>query len=75
MDETLDFLKGTLKRIAETGNAGAKAMYEWHIANEKISKIGDYIAHNQRNIAQEEQICEFLKSMNNLFDEFIKELD
>ena len=75
MDETLDFLKSTLKRIAETGNAGAKAMYEWHICEEKISKIGDYIAHNQQNIAQEEQICESLKSMNNLFDEFIKDLD
>ena len=75
MDETLDFLKRTLKRIAETGNAGAKAMYEWHVCNGKISKIGEYIAHNQKNIAQEEQIHEFLKNMNNLFDEFIKDLD
>jgi hypothetical protein len=75
MDETLDFLKGILKHIAETGDVSAKAMYEWHMCEEKISKIGDYIAHNQKNITQVQQICEFLKSMNNLFDEFIKDLD
>ena len=75
MDAGLDLIKEILTKLVETGDVGAKAMLEWNICNEKISKIGDYIAHNQRNIKQEEQIYEFLKSMNNLFDEFIKDLD
>lgn len=59
MDETLDFLKGTLKRIAETGNASAKAMYEWHICEEKISEIGDYIAHNQKILHKKNKYASF----------------
>lgn len=76
MDEKLDLIKGILTKLIEiTGDVRPKAMLEWNICNEKILKIGDYISSNQRNIAQAEQIYEFLKSINNLFDEFIKDLD
>ena len=50
-------------------------MVEYEKCNEKISKIGRYIAEHGRNKEQLKQIQEFLNSMNNLFDEFIKDLD
>lgn len=74
MDELLEHAKGLLKILAKK-DISAKAMLEYNECHERVGKIGEYIAHNQENEEQEEQIYEFLRSMNNLFDEFIKDLD
>jgi ERCC4-type nuclease len=75
MDELIKSALKIVEKMAETGDISSKAMLEYHKSGEKVSKLGEYIATHQKNEKQEEQIYEFLKSMNNLFDEFIKDLD
>jgi chromosome segregation ATPase len=75
MDELFKKAKKMLKEFADEGFVSAQAMVEYEKCNERISKIGRYIAEHGRNEEQLKQIREFLKSINNLFDEFIKDLD
>ena len=75
MDELFEQAKKLVQKFANQGYINAQAMVEYEKCNEKISKIGGYIAEHGRNKEQLKQIQEFLKSMNNLFDEFIKDLD
>ena len=75
MDELFEQAKKLVQKFANQGYINAQAMVEYEECNEKISKIGRYIAEHGRNKEQLKQIQEFLNSMNNLFDEFIKDLD
>lgn len=74
MDELIEHARGVLKILAQK-DITAKAMLEYDECHERVNKVGKYIARNQENKEQGQQIYEFLKSMNNLFDEFIKDLD
>ena len=75
MDELFEKAKKMMEEFADEGFVSAQAMVEYNKALEKVTKIGRYIPQHGKSEEQLKQIREFLKSMNNLFDEFIKDLD
>ena len=75
MDELFEKARRMVEEFANEGFVSAQALVEYNKTLEKVNKIGHYIPEHGRSEEQLKQIREFLKSMNNLFDEFIKDLD